>query len=144
MYVLIKNNVVHGKVDCTLAVAQQITASGEYTCVYVPNNAIPNNGTKYINGQFVQIEQPPIYDIPQIRKISVGSFYDRFGSSKYAILASTDPSIRALIEDCKVRSYIDLDHPSLRPGLQMIVNAGYSIDIDSIVGTDPTPSEIPK
>lgn len=71
------------------------------------------------------------------RRITRGEFFDRFGDQKYAVLSSTDPMVRALIEDVKVREFIDLDDPQLPEGLQMVVDAGFSIDPDVILGSGP-------
>ena len=50
-----------------------------------------------------------ITDAPQeYFYISVGSFYDRFGDAKIAVLTSTDATIQALLKDTQVREYIDL------------------------------------
>lgn len=38
------------------------------------------------------------------RHITVGAFFDRFGPMKWAILADTDPQVRAVILDASVRS----------------------------------------
>ena len=70
---------------------------------------------------------------PTPRRISVGAFFDRFGSLKWAILASTDAGVKALITDCSVRKFIDLDNPALPYGLAMLVAAGYAVDVDAIV-----------
>lgn len=68
------------------------------------------------------------------RHISVGAFYDRFGAAKYGILADTNPMVQALIKDTSVRKYIDLDRPDLLAGLQLLVNAGHSVNPVTIMG----------
>ena len=62
------------------------------------------------------------------KHISVGAFFDRFGALKYPILASTDASVKALITDCSVRRYIDLDNVQLSYGIDMLIAAGYAVD----------------
>lgn len=86
---------------------------------------------------FLTIEQ----NIP--KHISVGAFFDRFGSQKYPILASTDASVQALIKDCTVRTYIDLDNPELPYGLAMLVAAGFTIVPEDIIGKPILDSERP-
>lgn len=76
--------------------------------------------------------------LPQNRPahISVGAFFDRFGVHKYPILASTDLGVQALIKDCTVRSYIDLNRSDLPVGLGIITAAGFAIDTEAIL-TNP-------
>lgn len=80
---------------------------------------------------------------PVTRFISVGAFFDRFGAAKYPILASTDAGVKALITDCSVRRYIDLDNPALPYGLAMLVSAGFSIVPADIIGGVITETERP-
>lgn len=82
-------------------------------------------------------------EAPAPRHISVGAFYDRFGDQKYPILASADPTVQALIRDVSVRRFIDLDRPDLLQGLQLIVNAGFTIDPQAIVNGDVLAHEAP-
>lgn len=77
------------------------------------------------------------------RYIAVGSFFDRFGAHKYPILASTNANVQALIKDCTVRAYIDLDNAQLPAGLAMIVAAGFAIDPSLIVSAPVLDSERP-
>lgn len=75
--------------------------------------------------------------------ISVGSFFDRFGEFKYPILASTNPGVQALIKDCSVRNYIDLNRADLPLGLQMIIDAGFAIDSNAILNNPIQDNERP-
>jgi hypothetical protein len=75
----------------------------------------------------------PLPPEPEIRRITVGAFFDRFGDQKYPILASSDLGVQAVIKDASVRSFIDLDSAQLLSGLNMIVQAGFDIDPDAIV-----------
>ena len=89
---------------------------------------------------------PPQPETPVVvvkKHISVGSFFDRFGAQKYPILASTDVMVRALIQDCSVRSYIDLDNAQLPYGLDMLIAAGYAIDKEAILTTPVSSDETP-
>ena len=83
--------------------------------------------------------QPPA--TPTHRQLSVGAFFDRFGQYKYPILADTNPMVQALIKDASVRTFINLDDPSLVIGLNMIVAAGYDIDVASIINQPITSQE---
>ena len=79
--------------------------------------------------------------VPVLRHISVGSFFDRFGKFKYPILASTNVGVQALIKDCSVRYYIDLDNPELPTGLDLIIAAGFAIDKNLILTAPVLDSE---
>lgn len=81
-------------------------------------------------------------EVPPIRHVSVGSFFDRFGAAKWAILADTDPSVRAVVQDASVRKYIDLDNPQLPAGLA-IVAARHTIDTAAILSDPILESERP-
>lgn len=69
----------------------------------------------------------------QTRRITVGSFFDRFAAHKWPILADTNPVVQALIKDCSVRKHINLDDPQLPAGLGLLVEAGHAIDVQAIV-----------
>lgn len=71
---------------------------------------------------------------PEKRHITVGAFFDRFGDQKWQILSSDNPLVSALIQDCSVRKYIDLDHPSLETGMDILVDAGFTIDPEAVLG----------
>lgn len=77
------------------------------------------------------------------RRLSVGSFFDRFGAAKWGILADTSPMVQAVVKDASVRSYIDLDNPDLPAGLEIIAAAGHVIDPDAIIGAPVQDSERP-
>ena len=77
------------------------------------------------------------------RRLSVGAFYDRFGAAKWSILADSAPTVRAVIEDAKVRQYLDLDNPQLPAGLAIIRAAGHVIDEEAILNDPVQPEELP-
>ena len=78
---------------------------------------------------------------PEQRFIFVGSFFDRFGAHKWPILADSNPMVQALVKDCQVRRYIDLDNPDLPAGLGMLVQAGHAIDPDAVINAPITEAE---
>lgn len=80
-------------------------------------------------------EAPPAAPMPTpaLRHISVGAFFDRFGAQKYPVLASSEPMVQALIKDCTVRTFIDLDRADLSMGLQMLVQVGFAIDPEAVL-----------
>ena len=86
-----------------------------------------------------EVEAPATSAEP--RHITVGAFFDRFGAAKWGILADTNPGVQALIKDCSVRKYIDLDNPVLAAGLGMLIDAGHAIDAAAITGAEVQPGE---
>ena len=95
-------------------------------------------GCTYIEGEFIQPEPTPIP-----RRITVGALYDRFGLLKWNILADTSPQVQALIKDCQVRKFIDLDNPHLAAGLNMLVQVGHAIDVEAILSGEVQEYEKP-
>lgn len=88
-----------------------------------------------------QPEPAPQPAAPQ--HISVGAFYDRFGSAKWAILSDESPQVRAVVQDASVRKYIDLDNPDLPAGLAILQAAGHDIDPEAILDAPIQPHELP-
>lgn len=74
-------------------------------------------GKLYVNGEFIDPPEPePITwgNAPaEYYWLEVGSFYDRFGPAKIAVLASPDATVQALVRDTQVRKYIDLQRPDV-------------------------------
>lgn len=104
----------------------------------------PAVGWAYTNGAFIApdtIEVPPPPPIKHY--ISVGAFFDRFGALKWAILADSNPGVQALIKDCAVRKFIDLDNAELPYGLDMLTAAGHPIDKAAILTAPIAPNELP-
>lgn len=77
-------------------------------------------------------------------RLFVGSFFDRFGSDKIAILASSDSFIMAVIKDASVRKYIDIKarRDELAYALNVIKDKGFNLDVDAILDTKPTGEEV--
>lgn len=94
-------------------------------------------------GYRLAAEQPEQPQTPAPRHISVGAFFDRFGSEKWPILASTDPLVQAMVRDASVRKFIDLDRPDLLQGLQLVQSKGFDIDPQAIVSAPIQPNERP-
>lgn len=80
---------------------------------------------------------------PVRRHITVGAFFDRFGPLKYDILASTEPAVRALIKDCEVRHFIDLDNEALPVGLALLQSEGFAVDADAVINAPIEQDERP-
>lgn len=98
-------------------------------------NASP--GWTYDGSTFIPPEPQP-----EIRQITVGSFFDRFGDQKWPVLADTTPSVQALIKDASVRAYINLDDPQVEAGLNMVA-AKHTIDVNAIITAPIQPGERP-
>ena len=45
--------------------------------------------------------------------IDIGSFFDRFGAAKMAVLTSSDVGVQAIIKDTQIRKWLDLKLPEI-------------------------------
>ena len=45
--------------------------------------------------------------------IDIGSFFDRFGATKMAVLTSSDAGVQAILKDTQVRKWLDLKLPEI-------------------------------
>jgi hypothetical protein len=113
-----KYEILHGQ-----TVTNTIIASAEFMA-----QAYPEGNYREVAGD---VSTPPA--TVAHRHIAVGAFFDRFGAHKWPILADTTPVVQALIKDCSVRPYVDLDRNDLLLGLGLLVEAGHAIDVQSIV-----------
>ena len=89
-------------------------------------------------------EQPVVVD-PALWRIDVGSFFDRFGDAKLAILSSENPVVKAMITDASVRKYIGLierneELTQMLALLQSLVPE-ITLDVTAILETEPTDAE---
>ena len=95
-----------------------------------------------------QAEPPPPPPPPTYRAedwhIGVGPFWDRFGASKIAILASADPIVQAIIKDSSVRKYLDLKgrRADLEGALNVLIAKGFPLDKVAILDVQPGPLEV--
>ena len=87
--------------------------------------------------------EPSPEPAPVPRHLAVGAFFDRFGLAKWAILADPSPAVQALVKDCSVRSFIDLDRADLPAALALLVQAGHAVDVDKILGAPVQAGERP-
>jgi hypothetical protein len=97
----------------------------------------------YPEGNYREVDVPEPPAPPEIRHITVGAFFDRFGEQKWPILADTSASVQALIKDASVRKWINLDDPQVLAGLQMVQAAGHDIDPEAIINAPIQPDERP-
>ena len=55
--------------------------------------------------------------------IDIGTFFDRFGAAKMAVLTSADAGVKAILADLQVRKWIDLKRADVATGLQYVGGA---------------------
>ena len=91
------------------------------------------------------VEPEPTPVDPALWRIDVGSFFDRFGEAKLAILSSDNTVVKAMIMDASVRKYISLverkDELTQMLGLLQTLVPGISLDVAAILETEPTDAE---
>jgi hypothetical protein len=95
----------------------------------------------YPEGNYRKLPDP--VPEPEVRPITVGAFFDRFGEQKWPILADTNAGVQALIKDASVRKWINLDDPQVLAGLQMVEASGHDIDPEAIINAPIQPGERP-
>lgn len=119
---------------------------GRATDVAPPDGQLPDGlGWNFTGTTWVAAPlSPPLHGAATTpRLVSVGSFFDRFGPDKWQLLSDPNPLVQALVKDCSVRRFIDLDRPDLRQALQLLVSAGHAIDPEQILGAPVAPGEQP-
>ena len=121
-----------------LCVAELQTAS-----VIEAAHMIAVDGPGYIGRTWSGSAFDPLPEVPELRHLSVGAFFDRFGAEKWGILASTAPAVSAVVKDASVRRYIDLENPDLPAGLAILAGAGFDIDAEAILDAPILPEERP-
>ena len=123
-------------------------ASGSEVTRYVAIAATESVGYSFADFDHAETpeapEQPVVVD-PANWRIDVGSFFDRFGDAKIAILASDNAIVQALVKDASVRKYISLverkDELTQMLGLLQTLVPGVSLDVAAILETVPTEAE---
>ena len=77
-------------------------------------------------------------------RIYVGSFFDRFGVSKLAILSDPDPVVQAVIKDASVRNYIDLlgRRDELLQVIGLLNSKGHAVDSAAVLDVEPNNDEV--
>lgn len=95
-----------------------------------------NSGTQQFSVPDSVVETRP-------RHITVGAFFDRFGSKKYAILGANDAGIQARIKDASVRKYIDLNDPKVLEGLTYLQASKHAVDPTTVLNPPVREEERP-
>lgn len=86
---------------------------------------------------------PPAED-PAEWLIDVGQFFDRFKDAKMDVLMSDNATVRAIVEDAKVRKWIDLQDPSVGFSISILASIIPSVTQDlkaEILTTPVAPRE---
>ena len=91
-------------------VENTIVADAEFMQVNYPNGSY----------RLVQDTPAPVQAQPWDWLIDIGSFFDRFGAAKMAVLTSSDVGVQAIIKDTQVRKWIDLKLPELASALAYV------------------------
>lgn len=76
--------------------------------------------------------------------IDIGPFFDRFGAAKMAVLTSSSPVVKALLQDIMVRKWVDLKRADVAAGLDAIIAvgvAGVDAALKSYILTTPVTDE---
>ena len=101
--------------------------------------------TEFDHAEYIEdaVAETPVD--PVLWRIDVGSFFDRSGDAKLAILASENTIVKAMITDASVRKYISLierkDELTQMLGLLQSLVPGISLDVAAILETEPTEGE---
>ena len=123
-------------------------ASGSEVTRYVAIAATESVGYSFADFDHAETpeapEQPVVVD-PALWRIDVGSFFDRFGDAKLAILASENTIVKAMITDASVRKYSSLierkEELTQMLGLLQSLVPGICLDVTAILETEPTDAE---
>jgi hypothetical protein len=75
--------------------------------------------------------------------IDIGPFYDRFGAAKMAVLTSADAGVKAILEDVKIRKWIDLQRADVASSLAYIGTKVPALDsaLQTAILTTPVAAE---
>ena len=97
--------------------------------------------TEFVPVDVVETNQP--LD-PTRWRIYVGSFFDRFGVAKLAILSDPDPVVQAVIKDASVRNYIDLlgRRDELLQVIGLLNSKGHAVDATAVLDVEPNNDEV--
>ena len=83
------------------------------------------DGGAEIRERYSEVEAEPVpASNPTEWFIDIGSFFDRFGASKMAILTSGDADVKAILVDVTARRWIDLKRADVAEGLDTLIGLG--------------------
>lgn len=140
-YAVVKNGIVENVI---IADATFVAGLEDVTAVSLPDSSLVSAGWLYNGSTFAQPAAPVVPPAAHDWYIDIGPFFDRFGSAKMAVLTSADAGVRAIIEDTKVRKWIDLKNSSVPTSIDYIITKVPSVTSalkTSILTAPVTPEE---
>lgn len=107
---------------------------GDYIVTTYPNGAIVKE---------LRFAPGPAPVDPAEWLIDIGSFLDRFGAAKIAVLTSADAGVKAIIADTQVRKWIDLQRADVAQSVAYIgtVVAAVTPALQTAILTTPVSPE---
>ena len=128
-YALIKNNVVENVIVADESFVQLIAAEWDHIeRIDTPAEQALGVGigwtwniTEGFIAPVVPEVEPPVI-VPPVWEwyIDLGPFYDRFGSTKMAVLTSADAGVKAIIADLNIRKWVDLKRTDVAQALAYV------------------------
>ena len=115
-----------------------------YGIPYGTTKKAPPNTANYAvwNGSgWDAIAYPPPKPAPIIAFIKVDAFYERFGQTKYNIIFSEDPEVKAYVQRTRSVSYIDLNDPEVSAGVDRLLELGFVFDKETVLNLILSPEE---
>lgn len=112
---------------------------------YNAEAAVEWTGYEFDNHLHVAAEAPAVVEVnPADWYINVGPFFDRFGTYKLPILASSDLLVQAIIRDASVRQYIDLRgrRAELLQAIGLLKAKGFAVSESAILDVQPNEAEV--
>lgn len=115
---------------------------------YNAENPIEWSGMEFAGYDHIEVAPVVTEPAPQANpagwRIYVGSFFDRFGAAKLAILSDPDPVVQAAIKDASVRNYIDLlgRREELLQVIGLLNSKGHAVDATAVLDLEPTEDEV--
>ena len=76
--------------------------------------------------------------------VDIGSFFDRFGAAKMAVLTSADPGVQAILKDTQIRKWLDLKLPEVAQSVAYVGTKVPAVTAelqDAILNTPVAPAE---
>ena len=144
----------------------QINADGICTAVTETHGEIPTasniividglrteyTGKLYDAGASAAAGLPTFVDAPALPQpapawewlIDTGSFFDRFGAAKMAVLTSSDAGVQAIIKDTQIRKWLDLKLPEVAQSVAYVGTKVPAVTTelqDAILNTPVAPAE---
>lgn len=108
--------------------------------------AQPVNGFDLVDYDHTELTPDTVVEPvdPTRWRIYVGSFLDRFGTAKLAILSDPDPVVQAVIKDAGVRNYIDLlgRRDELLQVIGLLNLKGHAVDATAVLDVEPNEDEV--